>query len=697
MHEVTWRETFAAGAASLLVELAFLRFLPGHIRVLGYFTNFVLLAAFVGLGVGMLVAHRFPKLRFPQWSGPLGIALLVGFAALGRTWRIYASHDEVVFLEYMHGGTSIPLYPFLTAAYAVIAIGFIPLGHWVGTTLAGDRPLVRYGWNVAGSLAGIAIFALVSVLALPPWVWLIVAALPLVFAYSKAPPLWRGLGVAAIAGSVLVARQTTSDATWSPYQKISVGVARVDPKRGIVSEWELPRLTPEQLASLVTLPEERGFTVRTNDDSFQTPIDLRAGPVEAMPALGLAAMQYELPYRARPPGRVLVLGAGTGNDVAAALRSGATSVDAVEIDPAILALGAKHPEHPYRDARVTTHLDDARTFLAHTDGHWDTIVYGLLDSHVLLNSSLSSVRLDSYVFTAESFAVAKSRLAPGGILVVSHAVGTPWFIQRMRASLAEAFGQPPLILNQKMPIPVGIVYVSGEQVPAGPPIEPNATILSDDWPFVYLHQRSIPREYLIAMALVAIVSLVFVRAAAGKAFRGFDAHFFFLGAAFLLLETRGLSALALLVGATWAVTSAVFAAVLVMALLATLIATRIGGANAPRKTIQASYVFLAVALAMQAAIGLSVLADFPLGARIVIGAILVALPILASGVVFGVSLARAGEADRALASNLLGAVAGGLAEYGSMIIGLHLLIALAALFYVGAFLTGRRYRIDASE
>jgi spermidine synthase len=37
---------------------------------------------------------------------------------------------------------------------------------------------------------------------------------------------------------------------------------------------------------------------------------------------------------------VLILGAGTGTDVAAALRHGAKHVDAVEIDPVILRLGA---------------------------------------------------------------------------------------------------------------------------------------------------------------------------------------------------------------------------------------------------------------------------------------------------------------------------------------------------------------------
>ena len=38
---------------------------------------------------------------------------------------------------------------------------------------------------------------------------------------------------------------------------------------------------------------------------------------------------------------VLILGAGSGTDVAAALKHGAKHVDAVEIDPVILRLGKR--------------------------------------------------------------------------------------------------------------------------------------------------------------------------------------------------------------------------------------------------------------------------------------------------------------------------------------------------------------------
>ena len=100
---------------------------------------------------------------------------------------------------------------------------------------------------------------------------------------------------------------------------------------------------------------------------------------------------------------VLVLGAGSGTDVAAALRHGAKHVDAVEIDPVILRLGAeRHPDRPYADPRVRVVNDDARHFLATTATRYDLIVFALIDS-LTVQSSFSGVRLESYMFTEESF------------------------------------------------------------------------------------------------------------------------------------------------------------------------------------------------------------------------------------------------------------------------------------------------------
>jgi spermidine synthase len=119
---------------------------------------------------------------------------------------------------------------------------------------------------------------------------------------------------------------------------------------------------------------------------------------------------------------VAIVGAGTGNDVAAALRSGAEHVEAIEIDPAIQLTGKlSHPEKPYSDARVHAVVNDARSFLRTTEQTFDLVVYGMLDSHTLLSQG-SSVRLDSFVYTVEGLREARTRLKPDGVLSLSFSV-----------------------------------------------------------------------------------------------------------------------------------------------------------------------------------------------------------------------------------------------------------------------------------
>src|SRR5205085_283223 len=84
---------------------------------------------------------------------------------------------------------------------------------------------------------------------------------------------------------------------------------------------------------------------------------------------------------------VLIIGAGSGNDVSRALQWGAEHVDAVEIDPVIRRLGERdHPDRPYQDPRVNRHLDDGRNFLRSSEKQYDLVVYALVDSLVLHSS-----------------------------------------------------------------------------------------------------------------------------------------------------------------------------------------------------------------------------------------------------------------------------------------------------------------------
>ena len=677
-----------AGAAVLLSELAVIRYVPGQIRVLGYFTNFVLLAAFVGCGAGILLARRRPSAAgLLTRLAPAALLALVAAIEAGRRLHVIPSPEQVLFLEYATGGRAVRLDAFLAAAFAALAAAMLPLGCAAGLSLHGDRPLRRYALNVAGSLLGIALFAALSVLGAPPWTWL-AAAGGLAAALSLDAPLpWRAGGLAAAAAAGLIAASATRGAVWSPYQKITVAEIDLLPEKGIVQEWRLPELSPDESARLQVLDRSEGFTIRVNDDSYQTPVDVSDAELARRPGLSGMRTQFDLPFlNKRSRADVLVLGAGSGNDVAAALRAGAEHVDAVEIDPEILKLGREHPLHPYEDPRVAVHVADARHFLARTNRLYDVIVFGLLDSHVLL-SSQSNIRLDSFVFTRESFEAARRRLKPGGYLYVSHAVGSPWFFERMRATLAAAFGgKPPFILNSVYH-PIGLVYAAGDTVRPGPGLTPGTEPLTDDWPFPYLQGRAVPADYLVAMLIIALSSLAAVRGLGGAG--AIEWPFFFLGGGFLLLETRGLTAAALLLGSTWQVTSAVFAGVLAMALLATGVAARF---SRWRPLMNWAYALLWLALLLNFLIPMSALIGLPYAGGVLAGTTLVSLPLLASGTIFALCLERAGSADRAVASNLLGAMAGGLLENLSMLTGFRNLLLVAAAFYALSRLSQRRAR-----
>tara|TARA_R110002072_G_scaffold243821_2_gene403148 strand:- start:143743 stop:145935 length:2193 start_codon:yes stop_codon:yes gene_type:complete len=676
-----------AGAATLFVELTVIRYVPGQVRVLGYFTNFVLLAAFLGFGLGMMVHRRWASSIWLSWSAPLAFYGVVGVTALGQIYQVLPSADEFLFLEYRSRGVQIPLYPFLTISFLILAISFMPLGHVVGRTLQGDRPLWRYGLNLIGSLIGIGVFSALSSFSPAPWVWMLIAAGFTFVGLRQAPRSWIAAGAVFGCFAAFTAWQSTTDAIWSPYQKITVGPLRVHDEKGVVQEWWLPTLTEQERGELKELTVEEGFTIRVNDDSYQTPVDLSDSALAKNPGLGLLRQQYDLPFKlSQNVGEVLVLGAGAGNDVAGALRNGATRVDAVEIDPEIRALGNQHPEHPYQDPRVTVHLNDARIFLAGAQKKYDMVVFGLIDSHVLL-SHRSNVRLDSFVFTEEAFRLARGHLKPGGLLVVSHAVGTDWFQDRMRATLAAAFGKPPVMLT--MPQAIGISYVAGDSIRAGDPVPADTLTLRDDWPFVYLRAPSVPKDYLIVMALIAVASTVGVRLAGRRGGNGFNSHFFALGAAFMLLETRGLGVLAVNLGSTWSVNAAVFAGVLVMALLSTVLVAK-AGESRQEKLSRIAFPSLAVMLIVSFFVPVAEFTSLSSLGRVVTSICLVSVPLFCGGVIFAVSLNRAGDADRAMASNLLGAMAGGLVEYFSMMTGFRNLLVLAAAFYFVARLARNR-------
>ena len=220
----------------------------------------------------------------------------------------------------------------------------------------------------------------ISWLELPPVVWFgvaFVSALPLIITAEpdgrgRAPGLvWIGLAIVLLGGSLDLIHLMGRNAYWSPYYKITVS------QQGDEAVVEVNNIFHQSMA-----------------------------PVEHKEYF------YQWPYAVFGDtfDNVLILGAGSGTDVAAALRHGARHVDAVEIDPLIIRIGReRHPDHPYSDPRVTVINDDARHFLRTTRKKYDLVVFALIDS-LTMQSTFSGVRLESYMFTEESFRAVREHL-----------------------------------------------------------------------------------------------------------------------------------------------------------------------------------------------------------------------------------------------------------------------------------------------
>jgi spermidine synthase len=727
-------ELFLISLLILFLELANIRWFPAHVLYLTFFTNVVLLACFLGMSVGCLAARQ--RRRYLPWTPLLLIIALVAGTAVeissGSFLKLAdTSHDassqNIYFGTAAHtqdlSRYAVPVEVLCGFFFLVIALALIGPGQELGRALNRQPNRVKaYTVNIAGSIAGIVLFALLAWLEWSPTWWFLLIALGLGYFYFVSPhrqyqsiKSWAPITTALLVGLVAVASyspvhndypgQSEARQIWSPYY-------RIDFKK-------------QDLSLSVNLIYHQQMVSRN----------------EVFPA-------YALPHLLnRDSGRqpfkdVLIIGAGSGNDVSRALQWGATHVDAVEIDPAIYRLGREnHPDQPYQDSRVDIHLDDGRNFLRSSTRKYDLVIYALVDS-LVLHSGYSNIRLESYLFTKQTFADVRDHLKPDGTFVIYNYFRQGWLATRLLQGLEETFGNGnPLVLT--LPYRQSIepematfgdftIFFAGhtdelrnafnrrpeyflrdDQTPS--PATPNgfelnpsadpaqhahwqkfgpATVsilpggirsATDDWPFLYLREPMIPSLSFRGMFVMAGIALVLILlfqprgksvTTTGVEERGRHLQFFFLGSGFMLIETKAVVSMALLFGSTWLVNSVVFFAVLLMILISNLWTLR----TQPRK-LWPYYTGLLIALLLNVAIPLDLFLGMGRLVQVFLACLLVFAPVFFAGVIFAASFKRAVTPDRAFGFNIAGAMMGGLAEYCSMLLGFRYLILLAILFY----------------
>ncbi|HEX4455954.1 MAG TPA: hypothetical protein VH143_34070 [Kofleriaceae bacterium] len=146
-----------------------------------------------------------------------------------------------------------------------------------------------------------------------------------------------------------------------------------------------------------------------------------------------------LPYRALHPDHVLVLGAGAGASVWLAKKYGASSVDAVEVNPAIRGVLARWKHFAgdvYHQPGVRLFTEDARRYLADTDERYDLIELALaLTGNVHAEQPAG---MEANLYTVEAVRLYLSHLSPTGVLVLIHS--DPGNAYRQLLTVIEALG-----------------------------------------------------------------------------------------------------------------------------------------------------------------------------------------------------------------------------------------------------------------
>jgi len=697
---------FLISALGLFLEMLMIRWIGTEVRIFAYLQNSILIACFLGLGLGSLtsgkpVAFRHTLIPLTFLLGCLAIPFMR--RGLAETTNYLGVLQDFV---YWGGANSADL---RTTAFAlVVGLGitfgilrltvdmFVPIGRMLGRLIdTHPNTISAYSVNIAGSLTGIWLFVVVGRYYQPPVVWIAILGILSIPFILGADRRWTTLLllIGAIVLAVPAGRTPGSlEVVWSPYQKLNI-FESTDERSG-------------------------AYVLTVNNAFYQNIIDL-GNPDAVHRNYYLSELngltQYDIPLLLHPhPRKYLVVGAGTGNDAAAGIRHGVPEITAVEIDPAIIALGHRyHPEHPYESNAVRVVNDDARSFFSRTHEKYDVISFGLLDSHT--TTSMTNARLDHYVYTRESIARAKDLLADGGVMVLNFAAQRSFIADRMASVLRDVFGEKPIVFG--MPHSdywSGMVFVAGNLDVARQQIARNSQLsgvierlqqayplsltyttqrATDDWPYIYLEKRRIPVLYYLLAGLMVLV--------AWRSYHAWNArgviaqwqrshwHFFFLGAAFLLLEVQNISKASVVLGNTWQVNAVIVSGVLLMILLGNLLQYLF-----PKISISAVYVALIGTCVALYFIDLARFAFLPYATKALLVGSLTTLPMAFSGIIFIRSFTAVVRKDEALGANLLGGLTGGLLQSLTFITGIKALLLMVAALYICSLLT--RYKAGKS-
>lgn len=669
-----------AAGLGLYLELMIIRLHSTFFQLFGFFKNISLLSCLLGLGVGYLFANK--KIFSLKWVFPLLVVQIL-FMYLLKSTPLGPLLQNPISEQWAMGLTNAQgflqffiIYSFMVFIFVSNAVIFVPLGHLVSRLMQRQDKLKSYSWNLLGSISGILLFSLMSLFWTPPSLWILIGFFIFVIFLKKnfINIFIPSSSVIILLSILLIPKELNKQDIYSPYQIISL-----------------------QHSNNTYTPTN----VLVSNTWFQHPYDL-SGKIIYNPSPLKA--NYSAPYDIvdASPNNVLIVGSGTGNDVAYAIQKGVSKIDAVEIDPVIIDIGKKyHPQQPYQSKKVNIIQNDARNFIQHTKNKYDLIVYGLLDSHSSL-SGKGGIRLDSYVYTVEALKETKKILNKNGYISLSFYLSEIELGSKIYLMLKEAFdGREPIVVSQFKEnnnefISQPYAFIIGNKIDKNFDISNSGLtkvnffsdknnlskvdVSTDDWPFFYMPSKIWPKSYIFIICLIFISSFFFIQNTNPINKNNFSPTCFFLGSGFMLIETKGITELALVFGSTWFVVSIVISFVLFMAYFANLLIIKKIKIKVPL-----IYFLILLSICLGYLYTLVSYEIFNSTTQKILTPLILTIPVFFSGLAFSKQLSIEKTVSIALSSNILGAIFGGLIEYNSMYFGFRSLYILGFVMYLAAF------------
>lgn len=655
----------------LFLELSIIRYLSAEIISLSFFSNIILMAAFFGIGLGCLFCNK--KNWFNFFPYLLFFLVFFGFKNIfpnvqNTDMIMFQASFENIFFVINHSTIAILIFVF-------VAILFYPLGQMLGKEFSKSKNNIEsYLYDLAGSISGVIIFTILSFfeigvviwIAIINFIWILIAYFnyDIKFRFNK-----KGNNKFAVMFLMLmffiVIEDTHLHSWWSKYYKIilnendSVIDIRVN-KTGHQAVYKKPELTPS---------------------FYDFPYKLFENP------------NYE---------NALIIGAGMGNDVDVAIKNNVKNIDAVEIDERIYKIGKQfNPHKPYFDNRVNINIDDGRSFLEKNNKKYDLIIFALTDS-LTLASSQANTRLESYLYTKESLLRAKESLTENGMIVLYNYYRKDWIVDKISGILDELFGQQSIIVGQgedgynviangpkirdfkNSKITNGMKFVQIHKNSTKD--SPDNVFPKDDWPFLYLKKPSFPNNYIkiviFEIIILSALLIYFHRNGVNKlnyknSSKPYD--MMFLGIGFMLLETKNIINFQLLFGSTWSVNVLVILAILVTALISSLIIK-----SGIKFKIRNLYFAITISLLVSIFVPIKLFSDYHVALKYILSCLVSFSPMLFASLIFSQTFSEEKKSALGFGYNMIGAMIGGILEYGSMIFGYHSLLYLITIAYIMA-------------